>query len=85
MPPILEEVFPYISSVPTSWKSLYSKTNVENCIQKVKPVSFEEQVSLYGVATAIAYSSGLAIGSYNIILSDLKFWLVEALNIQDKV
>ena len=35
---------------------------MNSCMQKVQAVSFEEQVSLYGVATAVPHSSGLSIG-----------------------
>ncbi|XP_063711173.1 integrator complex subunit 9-like isoform X3 [Symsagittifera roscoffensis] len=67
-PSISDQLFPNLPSVPASWKSLFTSEMMNSCMQKVQAVSFEEQVSLYGVATAVPHSSGLSIGSSNWII-----------------
>lgn len=56
---------------PLNWKYLYSKTDVEECVSKIKVIDFSEIIDIYGCLKVQAKSSGYSIGScYWIIESD---------------
>jgi hypothetical protein len=50
---------------PINWKYLYTKSDVDACIARVKMVDFNEKLNIYGSVTAQAKSSGYSIGSCN--------------------
>ncbi|KAI9490800.1 beta-lactamase-like protein [Zychaea mexicana] len=56
--------------VDEQWRSLYTLRDIKLCMQKIKPVRFNEHLSLYETTTLVPYSSGYSLGSAN--------WCLEA-------
>ncbi|KAG2226310.1 hypothetical protein INT45_005982 [Circinella minor] len=51
--------------VDEQWRSLYTLRDIRLCMQKIKPVRFNEHLSLYETMTLVPYSSGYSLGSAN--------------------
>lgn len=56
---------------PKDWRTIYSRAMVEKCLAKVKIVSFNQKIDIFGALEATPLSSGHMIGSCNwLITSD---------------
>ena len=54
---------------PKSWRTIYSREQMESSLAKISMVGFSEQKDIFGLLTVSPISSGLCIGSGNWIIS----------------
>ena len=50
------------------WKSIYTVYDIEQCMKFVRPVSFQERISVFGSFVVTPVSSGFCLGSANWII-----------------
>lgn len=52
----------------SSWRSCYSKQDIQSCISRIKPAAFSENLSLFGALKLTPLSSGYCLGSCNWVI-----------------
>ncbi|KAJ8020959.1 Integrator complex subunit 9 [Holothuria leucospilota] len=52
----------------SSWRSCYTKQDIQSCISKIKPAAFSEKLSLFGALKLTPLSSGYCLGSCNWVI-----------------
>lgn len=57
------------SQKPRSWKHIYSQKAVNDCLQRIKMVGYNEKLDVYGALEVTAVSSGFCLGSSNWVIS----------------
>jgi integrator complex subunit 9 len=56
------------SQYSKEWKSIYSMKDVETCMKFIRPISFQERISVFGALEVTPVSSGFCLGSANWII-----------------
>lgn len=54
---------------PYLWEKIYSKQEINNCLSKVKILSFFEKVDIFGCLEITSISSGYCLGSCNWVIN----------------
>ena len=52
------------SMKPFLWEQIYTKQEINNCLNKIKLLSYFEKVDIYGTLEITAVSSGYCLGRY---------------------
>lgn len=54
---------------PRAWRTIYSRAQMESCLNKVQLVGFSEKKDVFGLLSVSPISSGYCLGSSNWIIS----------------
>ncbi|KAI8357286.1 beta-lactamase-like protein [Blakeslea trispora] len=56
------------SAISEGWRPIYTQKDILSCIDKIQPVRYTEQLSLFSTLDVVPYSSGYSLGSCNWLL-----------------